>query len=78
MSTEKILSEFRKSELELEKLISSEEVPAWYTPQGYVMFKRKYAYGDDETVRQAFTRIAKTLAPYYSPDPELANEKFFS
>lgn len=51
------------------------EVPAWYTTQGYSLFKDKYSY-EGETVKGCFERIAKHLAKYF-PDGELASRRFF-
>lgn len=70
------LSEYGKLERELDKLKQENEVPEWYIPAGYIMFKRKYAH-NNETVRGAFTRIAQTLGKHYTPNPELAVAKFF-
>ncbi|UZV39650.1 ribonucleotide reductase A subunit [Trabzonvirus APT65] len=68
------MSDFEKYSLERKKLQAEGEVPGFYTTQGYIMFKRKYAY-QGETVKGAFNRIASTLSQY-DPRPE-AKEKFF-
>lgn len=66
---------FEKLSAERKQLQIDGEVPSYYTTQGYIMFKRKYAY-KGETVKGAFTRISKHLAQY---DPrEEAEERFFN
>ena len=67
---------FESISAERKHLQSIGEVPQWYTSQGYALFTRKYSY-QNETVKGAFERIAKTLSQYYTPDPELAFNKFF-
>jgi ribonucleoside-diphosphate reductase alpha chain len=52
----KDLSEERKR-LQTEGL-----VPSWYTTGGYQMFKEKYLFGTDRSVRGQFERIARTAA----------------
>ena len=58
-------------------MIQQGEVPEWMTTQGYIMFKKKYAFGD-ESVKSRFTTIAKTLSQYM-PDEfkQKANDEFF-
>lgn len=41
-------------------------VPEWYTTGGYQLFKEKYLYGTDRSVRGQFERIAKTAAKHLS------------
>lgn len=65
---------FEVESAERKRLQALGEVPLWYTTQGFIMFKKKYAY-NGETVKGAFTRIATTLAKH-SPFPD-AKDKFF-
>lgn len=72
----KHLNAFEQASARRKEMVQSGEVPDWYTTQGLLMFERKYAY-KGETVRGAFERIANNMANHYSPNPELAREKFF-
>lgn len=65
---------FEQISQERKQLQLTGEVPMWYTTQGYLMFKRKYAY-QCETVRGAFHRIASHLSPI-DGHPE-AYQRFF-
>lgn len=69
------MNEFEKLSLERKQLQSVGEVPEFFTTQGWIMFKRKYAY-ENETVKGAFTRISSTLAKHVPDIPE-AEEAFF-
>lgn len=53
------------------------EVPEWMTTQGYIMFRKKYAY-NDESVKSRFNTIAEVLSQYM-PDEfkEKAYNEFF-
>jgi len=64
------LSQERK-ELQAEGLI-----PEWYTTAGWQMFKSKYLYGTDRSVRGQFERIAKT-AEKHVPTLCDAENQFF-
>ena len=68
-------NEFEKESEERKRLQAEGEIPEWFTTQGWVFFKRKYAY-KGETIKGAFNRIASTLSKYY-PDPAKAHRKFF-
>lgn len=69
------MSGFENSSQVRKDLQAQGEVPMWYTTQGFIMFVRKYAY-KGETVREAFHRIAHTLAKH-DPKPE-AYDRFFN
>ncbi|UIW10569.1 ribonucleotide reductase [Aeromonas phage BUCT695] len=69
-------TEYEKISAERKTLQASGEVPDWYTTQGYTMFLRKYSY-NGETVRGAFTRIAKALS-IHTMNQEESFEKFFN
>ena len=71
------MNEFEKLSAERKHLQSTGEVPEWMTTQGYIMFKRKYAY-NKETVKGAFERISSTLSKHYDVDVDKAKEKFFN
>ena len=71
------MNEFEKLSAERKHLQSIGEVPEWMTTQGYIMFKRKYAY-NKETVKGAFERISSTLSKHYDIDVDKAKEKFFN
>ena len=71
------MNEFEKLSAERKHLQSIGEVPEWMTTQGYIMFKRKYAY-NKETVKGAFERISSTLSKHYDVDVDKAKEKFFN
>lgn len=70
------MNEFEKLSKERKQLQQENEVPSWMTTQGWIMFKRKYAY-NNETVAGAFHRIAKHLSQYYTVDKIQAYEKFY-
>lgn len=70
-------TEFEKASARRKQLQKDGEIPEWYTTQGLIMFERKYAY-KGESVKQAFERIADTLSKHYTPNPQLARDKFFS
>lgn len=70
------MNEFEKYSEERKKLVESGEVPEWYITQGWIMFKRKYASYEGETVRGAFERVAKTLSKHV-PELKEAESKFF-
>lgn len=69
------MNEFEKESEERKRLQFEGEIPEWFTTQGWVFFKRKYAY-KGETIKGAFNRIASTLSEYY-PDKETAYKRFF-
>lgn len=69
-------NEFEKLSLERKKLQQEGEVPEWFTTQGYILFKRKYAY-KNETVKGAFERIASTLSKHMLEREQEYNTKFF-
>lgn len=54
-------------------------VPEWYTTGGYQLFKEKYLYGTDRSVRGQFERIAKTAAKHLvgTKYEKEAEKKFF-
>lgn len=70
------LSAFEQASLRRKNLVKQGEVPSWYTTQGLLMFERKYAY-KEETVKGAFVRISEAIGKHYTPNPELAIEKFY-
>lgn len=49
---------------ERKKLQEEGLVPEWYTTGGYQLFKDKYLYGTDRSVKGQFERIAKTAAKH--------------
>jgi ribonucleoside-diphosphate reductase alpha chain len=67
------LSEERK------QLQSQGLVPEWYTTAGYQMFKEKYLYNTDRSVRGQFERIAGTAAKHLAGTKyeNQAESKFF-
>ena len=65
---------FEKYSAERKRLQFLGEVPEWYTTQSFMMFNANYAF-EGETVKGAFTRIAKTLAPW-DPNPDAFNRFF--
>lgn len=68
-------NEFERYSAERKESVLRGETPSWYTTQGYLMFKRKYAY-ENESIHAAFVRIAETLAVHLpSDDPEF-NDMF--
>lgn len=77
VNSQEALSAFEKISIERKQAVKDGEVPDWYITQGYMLFNRKYAFGD-ESVRDAFTRTAKTLSRHYTPYPKLAEKKFFN
>lgn len=62
---------------ERKKLQEEGLVPLWYTTAGYQMFKAKYLYGTDKSVRGQFERIAKSAASYVLAQYPTAESKFF-
>lgn len=68
------MSEFEKYSEERKQLVAAGEIPEHWTTQGWIMFKRKYAY-NGETVKGAYERLSKTLAKHVPLDN--AEEKFF-
>lgn len=70
----KIKQTYDELSAERKKLQKENEVPEWYTTQGYSLFKDNYAY-KGETVRSRFSTIAKELAAFTN-DPE-SHEKIF-
>lgn len=70
------LSAFEKLSLERKEGIKNGEIPEWYTTLSYITYLTNYQY-KEETVRQSYQRIAKTLSKHYTPDPMLAYTKFF-
>lgn len=70
------MSEFEKQSAERKASVTKGETPDFFTTQGYIMFKRKYAYGD-ETVKEAYQRVAHRLAGYITNEFPDAEEKFF-
>lgn len=71
-----VISEFEKISQERKEMVAKGEVPEWYITQGYLMFKRKYAY-KGETVRGCFRRVASTLAKHIDHIVPDAEDKFF-
>lgn len=71
-----VVSEFEKISQERKEMVTKGEVPEWYITQGYLMFKRKYAY-KGETVRGCFRRVASTLAKHIDHIVPDAEDKFF-
>ena len=69
------MNEFEKLSKERKELQKQGEIPDWFTTQGWVFFKRKYAY-NGETIKGAFHRIASTLSQYY-PERDVAYNMFF-
>lgn len=54
-------------------------IPEWYSTGGYQLFKEKYLYGTDRSVRGQFERIAETAAKHLvgTKFEAQANDKFF-
>lgn len=52
-------------------------LPDWYTTFSYQMFKSKYAYGKEESVKGRWKTIAKTLAAYAPKDGRDWEADFF-
>lgn len=81
------MSEFERMSEERKNSISHGDTPKWYTTQGYMLFKKKYAAHKDETVRERFMAVAMELAEALSLEVEglffstsfyvTAMEKFF-
>lgn len=67
---------YKKLSEERKELQQKGLVPEWYTTGGYQLFKEKYEYGTDRSVRGQFERIAKTAAKHV-PMLEQAEQKFF-
>lgn len=70
------MSEFEKQSEERKASVKRGDTPEFFTTQGYLMFKRKYAFGD-ETVKEAYQRVASTLAGHISKEFPEAEDKFF-
>lgn len=62
---------------ERKKLQEEGLVPLWYTTAGYQMFKAKYLYNSDTSVRGQFERIAKSAASHVLKQYPTAETKFF-
>lgn len=73
----KALGAFEKFSEERKQSIEDGNTPEFFITQGYMFFTRKYSF-ENETIREAYTRIAKALSKFYTKDPELAYEKFFN
>lgn len=71
---------YRKLSEERKKLQEEGLVPHWYTTGGYQLFKEKYLYGTDRSVRGQFERIAQTAAKHLKGTKfeTEAEDKFFS
>lgn len=67
---------YKKLSEERKELQQKGLVPEWYTTGGYQLFKEKYEYGTDGSVRGQFERIAKTAAKHV-PMLEQSEQKFF-
>lgn len=67
---------FEESSARRKELQKQGIIPEWYTTQGLLLFERNYAY-EDETVKEAFERVANTLSKHYTVDVDLAQSKFF-
>lgn len=67
---------YKKLSEERKELQQKGLVPEWYTTGGYQLFKEKYEYGTDGSVRCQFERIAKTAAKHV-PMLEQSEQKFF-
>lgn len=76
-NSSEVFSAFEKDSLRRKAMAADGSIPEWYITQGLTMFERKYAF-KHETVREAFTRVAKTLAKHYTPDPKRAEVEFFN
>lgn len=78
-STEAV-NEFENWSKERKLSVEKGDTPDWFITAGYIMFKRKYAAqkpnGEKETVKEAYQRVAE-LGKHYTPNPELAKQKFF-
>lgn len=72
-----VINEFEKLSIERKELQQRGEVPNWFTTQGYILFKRKYAW-NNETVKGAFNRISKTLAKHMLGNEKEAEQTFFN
>ena len=70
------MSEFEKESAKRKAAVAHGEVPDWYTTQGYIMFNRKYAY-KNETVKQAFWRVAAQLSRHVYKSYPQAGKHFF-
>ena len=75
-NSSKVFDAYERDSIRRKEMIKDGSVPNWYITHGLTMFERKYAFRN-ESVREAFTRVAKTLAKHYTPDPALAERKFF-
>lgn len=56
------MSEFEKLSAERKRGATSNRIPEWYTTQGWLMFKRKYAEYNNQCVSSRFFNISSTLA----------------
>lgn len=69
------------TELSNERKLLQEQglIPEWYSTGGYQLFKEKYLYGTDRSVRGQFERIAATAAKHLvgTKFEQHANDKFF-
>lgn len=52
-------------------------LPAWYTTQGWQMFKQSYAFGGEDAVLGRHRTIAKTLARHLGKHAAEYEQKFF-
>jgi ribonucleoside-diphosphate reductase alpha chain len=56
------VNEFERVSMERKDSISHGDTPKWYTTQGYMLFKKKYAAHKDETVKERMRSVSDSLA----------------
>lgn len=74
---EATIKEFEQLSQERKALQAIGHLPAWYTTQGWQMFKKKYAVAGEEALLGRQRTIAKTLARHMKGREAEWEEKFF-
>lgn len=70
---------YKKLSLKRKQLQQEGVVPEWYTTAGFQLFQDKYEYGTNgKSVKEQFSRIARTAAKHVKEQYPEAEEKFFN